>query len=421
MPGPARLSSVLATRADNTNGLVARWAVGEGLDGPPSTATQVAQDTSGHSNYMVFGGSTVNEPCTISTPFGPGISSITTSGLVGSTVSTALFTPSLTFSGWVNPTSVSSNRGILGAGTGFPLLFLASSTGLLTFTKVGSGNLAVSSAAVPLGVWSHVAGTYDTATGFWKCFINGVLAGSGTSAQTWSTAVVSIGALSFVWVGGMRDLRVYNRALSQAEVYSLYAGSFVRPAFEYDAMAFKGVGAALTNMSAAPAAYTFTPSVAALKTVRQMAGAPSSYTFTPAAATLKSLHKLTAAPSSYTFSASSATLKSTHKILAAPSAWLFSAAAATLTKTAGSSGATQYALTAAPAAYTFTPAAAGLKTIRHLPAAPATFTFTGVSATLTFHSGVTPMSATMTAVWAAQATMTETWTEPSSMTAVWSI
>ncbi len=80
----------------------------------------------------------------------------------------------------------------------------------------------VSQAVVNDGQWHHVAGTYDGATA--RLYVDGVLDGSmaTTGVITKNTAPVLIGSNSEkagrLWAGSVDDVRIYNRALTEAEV-----------------------------------------------------------------------------------------------------------------------------------------------------------------------------------------------------------
>jgi hypothetical protein len=75
---------------------------------------------------------------------------------------------------------------------------------------------------VPANTWTHLAATYDGSTQ--KLYVNGVLAGSRqqTGAITLSSGALRIGG-NAVWgneyfTGYIDEVRVYNRALTQAEI-----------------------------------------------------------------------------------------------------------------------------------------------------------------------------------------------------------
>jgi len=80
----------------------------------------------------------------------------------------------------------------------------------------------VSQANVNDGQWHHLAGTYDGANA--RLFVDGVLNGSmaTTGAISKNTAPVYISGnsekASRLWNGSIDDVRIYNRALTEAEV-----------------------------------------------------------------------------------------------------------------------------------------------------------------------------------------------------------
>jgi concanavalin A-like lectin/glucanase superfamily protein len=84
------------------------------------------------------------------------------------------------------------------------------------------------SAQVPTGVWKHVAGTYNQATGAMTVFIDGAANSStGTSPAPPSDGVSGLiigrnGSNEFN--GNIDEVRVYSRALTQPEVNSLFTG-----------------------------------------------------------------------------------------------------------------------------------------------------------------------------------------------------
>jgi hypothetical protein len=76
---------------------------------------------------------------------------------------------------------------------------------------------------LPVNTWSHLAVTYDGSV--MRLYVNGVQVGTQTIAGpiATSTGALTIGG-NTVWgeffTGRVDDLRVYNRARSQAEVQS---------------------------------------------------------------------------------------------------------------------------------------------------------------------------------------------------------
>jgi hypothetical protein len=90
------------------------------------------------------------------------------------------------------------------------------------------GKTSVSSTAdLPTGVWTHVAGTYDGA--LVSVFVNGALAASAprTGAIPTSNLAVRIGADSAGknrFAGLLDEVVLYDRALSEAELAAVVAG-----------------------------------------------------------------------------------------------------------------------------------------------------------------------------------------------------
>lgn len=79
----------------------------------------------------------------------------------------------------------------------------------------------------PKGEWVHYFCTYNSATDELKIYMNGVEVSSATFTQTPSTNTgnLRIGdneALGASWHGKLDDIRVYDRALSEAEVLRVY-------------------------------------------------------------------------------------------------------------------------------------------------------------------------------------------------------
>jgi hypothetical protein len=91
----------------------------------------------------------------------------------------------------------------------------------------GCGNADLNSGIVPVaGQWYHVVGTYDGVT--IKIFVNGVLANSAALATTIGTNTydLNIGENSQAtgrnWSGNIDEVKIFDRALPDNEVYSMY-------------------------------------------------------------------------------------------------------------------------------------------------------------------------------------------------------
>lgn len=103
------------------------------------------------------------------------------------------------------------------------------------FVRNGSGvGVAVQSAIAPDNRWQFVTGTYSGAASSLKIYVNGVLAGSATGPTTLqlSSSPLSIGSrfsgtagYDLPFAGVLDDVRLYNRALSAAQVAQLYSAA----------------------------------------------------------------------------------------------------------------------------------------------------------------------------------------------------
>jgi len=164
----------------------------------------------------------------------------TNNGAVSTTADTAALNPTqrVTASAWVNATSwptqifqgsiiakdtwSSGNKGyVLRGGAG----------GRVSFAIVVNGNWSdlQTTATVPTGGWHHVAGVYDGTTQ--KIYIDGVERASkaltGALTPSTGTALLVGGCPADStrrFVGTINEARVYNRALTAAEVASKHAG-----------------------------------------------------------------------------------------------------------------------------------------------------------------------------------------------------
>ncbi len=131
----------------------------------------------------------------------------------------------MTLEAWVKPATTSGWRTVLfkeKAGGMVYSLYASQSTGVpVGQVNMGGERNALGAAKLPLGVWSHLAATYDGSVV--RLYVNGSPAGTMSVAGSIpaSNGPLRIGGNS-VWgewfSGALDDVRVYNRALSQAEV-----------------------------------------------------------------------------------------------------------------------------------------------------------------------------------------------------------
>ncbi len=164
-------------------------------------------------------------------------SQVTTNGPVLDT------TGSFTVAGWVN--LAVNNLGHLqavasqaaGTANGFTLGFDQASGDWqfgrsLTDTASPSVAAANSSAAAATGTWTFLAGTYNGSTGTMSLYVNGTSSGSATDPTpvaahgAFTIGSAKTGGAQGDWFDGQAaDIQVYPRALSAAEVQTLYGTS----------------------------------------------------------------------------------------------------------------------------------------------------------------------------------------------------
>jgi glucose/arabinose dehydrogenase/chitodextrinase len=188
-------------------------------------------DVSGNGNTGVLTGGVSWSP---SGRYGGALSFNGSSGLVQVAASSSLaLSGAMTLSGWINPAASQSGwRTIVQRQVDAYFLNASNDTGPLRpsggATLGGTTRWVGGTTSSPVGSWTHVALTYDGST--LRLYVNGVqaatLAASGTIQSSSSP----------LWIGGNQpygeyfnglidDVRVYNRALSQAEIQTDMATS----------------------------------------------------------------------------------------------------------------------------------------------------------------------------------------------------
>jgi hypothetical protein len=134
---------------------------------------------------------------------------------------------SLTVEAWVWPEALSGYHTIAFKGTttsvNYFLDLLADEVDF-GFTSSGWREHVTPSANVPAAAWTHVAAVYDRSANQVRLYTGGVLRATFSQSRnlTSNGAPLRIGASPFgeAFAGRIDDLRIYNRALSQAEIQS---------------------------------------------------------------------------------------------------------------------------------------------------------------------------------------------------------
>lgn len=134
-----------------------------------------------------------------------------------------ILTPSYTKEAWVKLSASTNGNNIMSSGSGTVGTALWA-PGIYGY-KLSAGhnlnwNVVQDPTALTLGIWYHVAVTYDAASNIMTLYKNGSSVASNTVAPFSGTDPLSIGAFSgsFVTTGSMDEVRIWNRALCQAEI-----------------------------------------------------------------------------------------------------------------------------------------------------------------------------------------------------------
>jgi Concanavalin A-like lectin/glucanases superfamily len=158
---------------------------------------------------------------------------LTSGHLETSTTPISGATNSFTAEGWFNPATTASGMVLMGqddnTGTGDKWKVVTNASGSVTFIlqKAGTTVSATGSTALTPSIWQHIAVNYDGAT--MKLFLNGVLlvqqsnpAGAHTFSLPLALGDYNSPAVSSSFNGKIDEVRVYNRALGDREVFNNY-------------------------------------------------------------------------------------------------------------------------------------------------------------------------------------------------------
>jgi chitodextrinase len=181
----------------------------------------IVTDASGNGNTGTIGTAT----WTTSGKYGNALSFNGTSARVTVNDSNSLdLTTGMTLEAWLFPTAVGGWRDVIYKGTDDIYYLMGSSDNSTpaiggTFSPIALRGTS----SLPLNAWTHLAGTYDGTT--MRLYVNGVQVSSRAQTgpiQT-STAVLTMGGDALYgqyFAGRIDEVRIYNRALSAAEIQS---------------------------------------------------------------------------------------------------------------------------------------------------------------------------------------------------------
>lgn len=214
-----------------SNGLVGYWNMDEN-----SGAGSTLADSSGNGNTGIAalwgGGNTSTDSAHVVGKFGNSFNfdGVDDRIIVGNSSSLNITGP-ITISAWIKPTVVNIGQEIINkkADSDYSGYRLRLDWSNLAFSwSDGTNQLNVeSSGGVSAGVWQHVIATYDQ--NIVRLYVNGNLIFSSNHSEpiTSNLNTLKIGNYSgsfsaYPFWGGIDEARVYNRALSPAEVQQLY-------------------------------------------------------------------------------------------------------------------------------------------------------------------------------------------------------
>jgi hypothetical protein len=208
------------TKAPNNLGLVGYWSMNEG-------SGTVSSDFSGNKNNGVFGGT----PTWVNGKFGKGLNFFNLGNYIQVSDSNSLDTTSdVTVSAWIKLNGNSDTQFVVNKDENYSLRV----TGGLVRMQFWTGTTirAVDVTAPSSGSWHHVVGVV-TSNEVTAVYVDGILQGSSAYVLSGGVSRVLTNPLIFGtgfgggYAGSIDEVRIYNRALSQSEVSTLYKGGVV--------------------------------------------------------------------------------------------------------------------------------------------------------------------------------------------------
>ena len=209
---------VLEVTVKNTSSLLGRWNFDEGI------GTKIA-DTSGNNNNGTIAGATW-----VNGKVGKALSFDGVNDYVKIPYNSILNpTKAITIEAWINPCSTAADQRILSKSP-YPnndySMIRASNNRVLVSMKIDGTVQSIYSPAnsVPVGTWTHVAGTYDGTR--MRLYINGAQVNSfavcGEIGAHAEPLMIGKNATSAYFKGMVDEVSIYNKALTAAEVLSRY-------------------------------------------------------------------------------------------------------------------------------------------------------------------------------------------------------
>ena len=211
----------------------------------------------------------------------------------------------MTLDAWVNPTSLNFQSGYAAivaksgsAARNYGLFLTSAGAVHLSYINASGVNVYIttSSGLVSAGSWTNVAGVID-ASGMMQIFVNGQMVDSQATSgpMVTDTAPLTIGASdggANLFTGLIDEVQVYNRALTTADVQSLFADTAITSAASASSPlpglthSYSGQGNATDSVSGNNGATQGNVSYASGKVGEAFSFSGSGYVSVPSAASL---------------------------------------------------------------------------------------------------------------------------------------
>jgi subtilisin-like proprotein convertase family protein len=155
-------------------------------------------------------------------------------------------TGSFSIEAWVNPSNT-NNKGVISkGGTSLKYGIRITSSRVVVITNGGPRLSSKAANLIPLNTWTHISATYNSVSGNFNIYINGILdsssivAGATPTSNTDSLYVGFSGA-STPYSGKLDEVRLWNRELSAVEV-----NDYMRTSLETSSGIYSGLVLSMT-------------------------------------------------------------------------------------------------------------------------------------------------------------------------------
>jgi hypothetical protein len=131
----------------------------------------------------------------------------------------------VTFAFWINPDE--DQRGNIIGNVNSYWFYVTGGNTVYFVVRLNGTRIAMPSADVPVGEWTHVMGTYDPDQGA-KLYVNGEVADANTTANatinTTSTIRLNMGGWKNGFNGSVDEFSLWNESLSETEIRMVQQG-----------------------------------------------------------------------------------------------------------------------------------------------------------------------------------------------------